>query len=230
MTRKPEERRRSRRVRLPECDGALEISLDGVVLDISVSGMAIETQGRLSPRRPLTLRLHHLKEEVLIEGQVVWCFLQGTTHDLAGENRPLYRAGIQFGNVLQPDAQKLASFLSAHAIVSSETRLFGRFLVPGDGGVDVTSEADFRVVALSESGLTVETMLALEPKPGTAVDLHLSHPRVSGRARVVASRRRTPADDSLSEIELEWLSLSADGRAALAALPRETGRGAGGPS
>ena len=223
MNRPADERRRDRRTRLSRSDGELEMSLDGAVLDISISGMAIETQGRLAPRRPITLRLHHPDEVVKIEGRVVWCFLQGTSHDSSGESRPLYRAGIQFENVLQPDAQKLADFLSAHSIVSSETRLFGRFSVPDDGGVDMTSEADFRVVAHSEGGLTVETLLAIEPKIGTAIDLRLDEPPVSGRAKVLASRRLNPADNGPSEIELEWLTLSEEGRAALAAYRRSNG-------
>jgi hypothetical protein len=193
------------------------MSLDGTVLDISVSGMAIETQGRLAPRRQITLRLHYPNEVIKIEGLVIWCFLQGTRSGTSGDSRPVYRAGIQFENVLQPQAQKLAVFLSAHAIVSNETRLFGRFHVPDDGGVDMTSEADFRVVSHSEDGLTVETLLAHEPKVGTAVDLRLSDPPFTGRARVVGSRRRALTDNGTSEIELEWLALGEDGRAALAA-------------
>jgi hypothetical protein len=216
-------------MRLEESDGALEMSLDGTVLDISVSGMAIETQGRLAPRRPITLRLHHPDEVVKIEGRVVWCFLQATRNDGHGESRPLYRAGIQFENILQPAAKKLASFLASHAIVSSETRLFGRFHVPDDGGVDMTSEADFRLLSHSESGLTVETMLALEPKPGTAVDLRFSEPLIEGRAQVVTIRRKLPTDNSPFEIELSWLSLSDESRNALAAL-RATPAGNGGGS
>ena len=216
-------------MRLEESDGALEISLDGSVLDISVSGMAIETQGRLAPRRPITLRLHHPDEVVKIDGRVVWCFLQGTRTEGRGESRPVYRAGIQFENILQPAAKKLASFLASHAIVSSETRLFGRFHVPDDGGVDMTSEADFRVLTQSEGGLVVETMLAVEPKPGTAVDLRFAEPLIHGRAQVVTSRRKLPTDNSPFEIELVWLTLSEESRAALAALPRPTTGSGGGP-
>jgi hypothetical protein len=217
-------------MRLDSCDGALEISLDGAVLDISVSGMAIEIQGRLAPRRPITLRLHHPEEVVKIDGRVVWCFLQGTKNDGHGESRPLYRAGIQFENILQPAAKKLASFLASHAIVSSETRLFGRFHVPDDGGVDMTSEADFRVLTHSERGLTVETMLALEPRPGTAVDLRFTEPDIHGRAQVISSRRQLPTDNSPFEIELEWLSLNEDSRMALAEMQRAAAGGADGAS
>lgn len=215
------DRRKSRRVPVPRQDGALEISLDGTVLDISISGMAIETPSRLAPRRFITLHLHHVAGEVTIAGRVVWCFLQGTNTAADGESRPLYRAGIQFENVLQPQARTLADFLSNHAIVSSETRLFGRFRVPDEGGVDVTSESEFRVIELSESGLVVETSLAVEPKAGAAVDLRLLRPPISGRARVLESRREQSGEDSPSRVELEWLSLSEEARSALAKLRRD---------
>ena len=120
MSRPSEERRLNRRMRLEDSDGALEISLDGSVLDISVSGMAIETQGRLSPRRPIILRLHHPDEVVKIEGQVVWCFLQGTRNDGDGENRRSGETEIKHISlspllpfsefVLQPSAFILSTF------------------------------------------------------------------------------------------------------------------------
>lgn len=214
------DRRKSRRVPVPRRDGALEISLDGTVLDISISGMAIETPSRLAPRGFITLHLHHPRGEVTIAGRVVWCFLQGTSTAADGESRPLYRAGIQFENVLQPQAQTLADFLAAHAIISPETRLFGRFRVPEEGSVDVRSESEFRVLELSESGLVVETSLAVEPKPGAAVDLRLLDPPIAGRARVVESRRERNAEDSPSRVELVWLSLSEEARSALERLRR----------
>ncbi|MEZ5313429.1 MAG: radical SAM protein [Thermoanaerobaculia bacterium] len=76
VTANASDRRKSRRIPVPRRDGALEISLDGTVLDISLSGMAIETASRLAPRANITLHLHHADGEVSISGHVVWCFLQ----------------------------------------------------------------------------------------------------------------------------------------------------------
>lgn len=197
------------------------------MLDISLSGMAIETASRLAPESDLTLHLHHADGEVAIDGRVVWCYLQGTASAGDGEASPLYRAGIQFGKVLRPQARSLAEFLSAHAIVSLETRLFGRFRMPDEGGVNVTSESAFRVVELTAGGLIVETSLAVEAAAGAAVDLRLLDPPVSGRARVVAAGMNPGADGAPSRIELEWLSLPAAGREALERLRLD---GAGGRS
>ena len=221
MTANASDRRKSRRIPVPRRDGALEISLDGTVLDISLSGMAIETASRLAPRANITLHLHHADGEVSISGHVVWCFLQGTSSGADGDSSPLYRAGIQFEKVLRPQAQSLADFLSAHAIVSSETRLFGRFRVPAEGGVNVTSESGFHVLELTDAGLVVESTLAIEPARGAAVDLRLLAPAIAGRARVVGTEGGSGTDSDRSRIELEWLSLSAEDRSELDRLRRE---------
>jgi len=209
------ERRRSRRHRIPAKHGALELSLDGRVLDISVSGMSLETHTRLNPRSRIALRLNHQLEGLAITGRVVWCFLQGTRANAKGDQQPLYRAGIEFENVLQPEAQRLAAFLSSRAIVTLETRLFGRFQVRGAEEVDVSSAADFRVVGLAETSLVIEAALAIEPQPGAAVDLHFADPPISARGRVIAYRRLRPDDDSPTELELELLALSERDRAHL---------------
>ncbi len=214
------ERRKNRRHRLSASHGALELSLDGTVLDISVSGMSIESRTRLNPRSRIALRLNHQLDALALNGRVVWCFLQGTQPDEEGNQQPLYRAGIEFENVLQPEAQRLAAFLSSRAIVTLETRLFGRFHVRGEQGVDVSSSADFRVLGLAETTLLVETSLAVDPQPGALIDLHLAEPEVSVRGRVLSYRRLGTTEDSPLEVEVELVALSEEEGARLAEFRR----------
>lgn len=200
------ERRRSKRVRLPDSHGSLVVSLDGTVLDISLSGLAVETHTRLSPQRRLSLRLGDGTRTLRLDGHVVWCFLHGTRAGSDGEQLPVYRAGVQFEDVLSLQARELVDFLEQHAIVTLETRLFGRFRIAETDAVEVSSAAEFRVVELDAEGLTVETTLGLEPRSGCEVELQLDGSTLTAPTSVVEARRIEGGDGSW-RLRLRFLEL-----------------------
>ncbi len=222
------ERRRSRRVALPDTHGSLVVSLDGRVLDISVAGMAIETNSRLSPHHRIALRIAKGPELLQLEGRVVWCFLQGTRAAENGETIPLYRAGIEFSGVLADGARSLLSFLEAHAIVTLETRIFGRFRIE-NSSVAVSSTAEFEVRAINLHGMAVETLLRLDPDVVCDVELRLPERTLACRARVVGSRALIPGRE-IYEVAVEYLDLTAEDRELLREiLRRELASGAARP-
>lgn len=202
------DRRRSRRVSLPDTHGSLVVSLDGRVLDISVAGMAIETHSRLSPHHRIALRIAKGAELLQLEGRVVWCFLQGTRAAENGETLPVYRAGIEFSGVLADGARDLLSFLESHAIITLETRIFGRFRIE-QSSVSVSTTADFEVRAINLHGMAVETRLMVEPDAVCHVELRLPDRVVSCRARVVSSRALVPGRD-LFEVAVEFQELDSE--------------------
>lgn len=197
MTETPE-RRRQRRVQLPEPFGRLVVSLDGKVLDISLSGMAVETQTRISPHRVLTLRLGDREQPIQLAGRVVWCFLHGTRTTPGGEQLPLYRAGIQFLDVLSPQSAELVRFLERHAIITLDSRLFGRFVVDDADPVEVSSSTVFQVAELDAEGLTVETASELELQSGCRVELQLGETQIEARTLVEQVTPPTPPSTSWS--------------------------------
>ena len=199
------DRRRSRRVALPDTHGSLVVSLDGRILDISVAGMAIETHSRLSPHHRIALRIAKGAELLQLEGRVVWCFLQGTRSSENGETLPVYRAGIEFSGVLADGARDLLSFLESHAIVTLETRIFGRFRIE-ESSVSVSTTAEFEVRAINLHGMAVETRLLLEPDAVSHVELRLPEKTLTCRARVVSSRVLVPGHD-LFEVAVEYVDL-----------------------
>jgi len=214
------DRRRRKRVQLPSGHGNLVVALDGTVLDISLSGMAVETNTRLSPHRPLSLRLGNGARSMQLGGRVVWCFLHGTKALASGEQVPVYRAGIQFQNVLSPEARHLVEFLEAHAIVTLETRLFGRFRIADADPVEVSSSAEFKVVELNPDGLTVETSLGLDPKSGCEVELQLDGATVTARTRVLEARRLADRDSETWMVKLAFEGLPAEEREKISVFVR----------
>jgi hypothetical protein len=220
------DRRRRKRVRLPDSHGNLVVSLDGAILDISLSGMAVETNSRLAPQRELSLRLGNGGRTLELTGRVVWCFLHGTRALPSGEQVPVYRAGIQFQNVLSGQAKQLLGFLEAHAIVTLETRLFGRFRIGDSDPVEVSSSAEFRVLELDAAGLTVESALGLEPRTGCEVELLLDDSTLTARTTVIEAQRVATEGDETWRIRLEFVELADPAREALQSFLRgEPGEG-----
>lgn len=219
------ERRRSPRVQLADTHGNLIVSLDGKVLDISVAGIAIETHSRLSPHHRISLRLRKGPELLQLQGRVVWCFLQGTRATGQGETLPVYRAGIEFTDVLSDLARDLLGFLEAHAIVTVETRIFGRFRLE-ESSVSVSSSAEFEVRSISLHGMSVETSLALEAPALCDVELLLEPRTLACRARVV-SERALPLGGDRYEVALEFLDLAEDDRVLLREVLRAHVEGGG---
>jgi hypothetical protein len=213
-----DERRRSRRVQLPDTYGNLVISLAGRVLDISVAGMAIETHSRLAPQHRLSLRLRRGPELLQLEGRVVWCFLQGTRAGEAGETLPVYRAGIEFANVLTDSSRDLLAFLESHAVVTLETRIFGRFRLE-ESEVSVSSSTEFEVRTINLHGMAVETQFVVEPGLRCEVELMLQPRRITSGARIVSCG---PAlgPDGFHEVAVEFVDLAEDDRELLRAVIR----------
>lgn len=214
----PADRRRSARVRIPDTHGNLIVSLDGKVLDISVAGMAIETHSRLAPHHRISLRLRKGPELLELAGRVVWCFLQGTRANERGETVPVYRAGIEFSDVLSDLARDLLGFLEAHAIVTLETRIFGRFRLE-ESSVAVSSSAEFEVRTLSLHGMAVETALPIEAPAQCEVELKIPPEPLLARARVVSDRAQ-PLGPNRFEVAIEFLDLPDGERQRLSDLIR----------
>lgn len=175
-------------------DGEIQLSLDAKVLDIGLAGLAIETDTRLAPQRSIGMRIGSQSGELALSGNVVWCFFHGTAMAPSGEQMPVYRAGVEFADVLTQRATDLLRFLEAHAVVTMETRLFGRFRLEESGPISLHSRAPFRVVAVRGDQLEVETDLGLEPTLGATALVRVGDTGESVPAKVAALERAGPAD------------------------------------
>lgn len=170
-------------------DGEVHLSLHAKVLDIGLAGLAIETGTRLTPQHSLGMRMGSSGGELALSGFVVWCFFHGTAAAPSGEQHPVYRAGIEFSDVLTQRATDLLRFLEAHAVVTMETRLFGRFRLEEADPVSLHSTAPFRVTALRGEMLEIETDLGLEPTVGAVATVRLGTDTESTMAKIAELAR-----------------------------------------
>ena len=172
-----------------DAHGEALIRIDASVIDVGLAGLAIETETRLPPELPTTVTFGTGEGEIALDGRVVWCFFHGTEAASSGEQRPVYRAGIEFSNVLTPAAERLVGFLEQQAAPSGETRLFGRFRPPAAERIRIHVTTAFRCREVESAAVAVELRVAFDPAPGVGVELTPRGADRSVAARIVEARR-----------------------------------------
>lgn len=216
---KAEEKRRHRRYNVEGVRGSLRLSMDATILNLSVDGMALETNSWLSVGRKYSFKLRRDGGEgILLLGEVVWCNLVRTTRDDRGETLPVYRAGIKFDDVLSETAREVRSFIEQNAVVRLDsTRLFGRFRIP-EKGADVALEQDFEVRKISFSGMLIEADLVPDLESRFRVEIQSESKPVAVAVRVAHVKELDNPEGLRAEIGVEFLDLTDEARNALATL------------
>jgi c-di-GMP-binding flagellar brake protein YcgR len=204
------ERRRHARHPVNDVKGTLHISTGARIINMSVTGMAVETDTQMRVGRSYSVTLKHGADFVLrLSGTVVWCHLRGIRKTDAGDTRSVYHAGFRFENVLTEKAQELTRFLEATAIIALDTRISGRFKLKITEPVDLDTEYAFVVKTISASGLLLETETA--PPEGTVFDMeiHLHGAVLETRGRIVHAREvKDPAAGRKTQIGVEFVETS----------------------
>ena len=84
--------RRSRRRHTTESIEVVSPTLQGQVLNMSLDGLAIETDTAIKPGKEISLKIDG--EGVTVTGHVRWSRLQTLRRGERGDSEPIYRAGI----------------------------------------------------------------------------------------------------------------------------------------
>lgn len=177
--------RQHRRYRVADLHGTLQFSHPATVVDLSRSGIAIESSERVIPGRLYPLQLEG-RDGLLIttSARVVWCKLVGTTEDVDGELAPLYRAGLEFQSVLPAPATRLFDELEQRSAAQVETSLRAQHKTTDLAStLLLRDQANFDVKMLSRRGMAAE--MAYSPRIGSMLDFVLPlDPPIELRGRV----------------------------------------------
>ncbi len=197
--------------------GTLHLSADAKILNMSLTGMAVETDAQMKVGRTYSLTLRHGNEHALrMAGSVVWCHLRGLRRNETGDTRTVYEAGICFQEALTDQAAALARMLGATAVVAVEKRISGRFKVNVAEPVSVSSDYHFVVKTISTFGLLVETEAS--PPLGTVieVEVNMNGHTFRSRGRVAHLRELSSADGTrTSQLGVEFVETSEAERRAI---------------
>ncbi|GBD99842.1 PilZ domain protein [bacterium BMS3Abin07] len=153
------DKRRHRRYDVRDVSGSLLFTIDVNVMNMSLDGMAVESRKRLDVGRKYLLKIVHNDKKLKLSANVVWCNLIKSVKTDQGAIEPIYRAGLEFEDVISDTAKDLIKFLEKNVVIKLENRLFGRFKVRPLKTLDLDSEYEFIVKKISLSGMSIETSL-----------------------------------------------------------------------
>lgn len=176
-------RRRYRRYDVEGVDGNFVVRVDVNVINLSVAGMAIETKNTLIVGRPYSFVIGDENKSLEVEGRVMWCVL-GKTERANGETAPVFRAGIQFKDVLSEGMFGVQNLIKSSAILVPDNRVFGRFTADLGGVIDPEKQAPFEVKRVSLSGMLIETDLSPRKDEVVPFEARLGDFRFTGHGRV----------------------------------------------
>jgi hypothetical protein len=179
-------------------DGTLVVSLDARVLNMSLTGLAVETTALLRLGATYWLRLPRGEEELTFQATVAWCHLVRTRRNPDGESVPVYHAGLDFRASLDDRARQILVFLKEHALMEVGERLAGRFSPRHRLAAELSSRYPFEVRRLSLSGMLIETPFA--PEIGDQIEMEIDAPTgaftATGAVRYVEPQAPETAGDA----------------------------------
>jgi len=165
--------RQHRRYRIADLHGTLQFAHPAVVLDLSRSGIAVESAERLVPGRIYPLQLEG-QDGLLIttSARVVWCKFSGTVENEDGEAAPVYRAGLEFQGALPEAASLLFDRLEESDAEDLDTNLQARYKLSDLAStLLLRGQSTFDVRTLSRSGMGAE--MEYSPRVGSMLEFVL---------------------------------------------------------
>jgi len=221
--------RRQKRYEVRDVHGSLLFRTQVQVRNLSVSGLAVETPERLQLGRTYAIRLAGDGDAIDLSGTIRWCHLASAPLKGGGGPRVVYEAGLAFEDVFTEKARGLLGFLEHHVVLSPHERLTGRFRAQALRPADLETRYDFEVLKLSLSGMLVRAALEASLNARFDLELALRDGVVPMAGRVAYVQRDEAVRGTVAtQLGLEFLDLSEDARAAIAAfIATELGRTGG---
>lgn len=221
MTTPPSARRRFKRYRPTDLEGRLDASIPARVVDISVSGLAVETDTQLRIGRTYRFVLGDDAETLKLVGRVQWSRLRGTRTSQDGDPAAVYNSGIALEDMLSETAQQLIRLVERTAILSPGERLFARLRPGQDTGISVESSIGLVVRQISRRGMLVECEVMPDPSSPSEIVIRLGDRDFRSRVRIAYTEtRRDARPESRHHVGMELVDTSPECRAALDAFIR----------
>lgn len=167
-----EERRKYKRYNVEGMQGYLYMLSELVIKNISIGGMAIETEKRLDIEREYSFKIRDGGDSISLKGRSVWSFLGQAEEKDTGNLIPVYKTGIMFTDLLDSRVEMVLNFIDKNKMSTSERRLRGtRFRVINSENIKICYPLKYNVKKISLSGMEMETEHPFSP--GTSQDLEL---------------------------------------------------------
>ncbi len=216
LAKKDNDQRRHQRYDVCGVRANLMLPLDVRVVDMSLTGLRIESPLALGTggRYNLTLRREH--EMIQLHTDLQWCRLARTEPDAMAEPAPVYEIGFDFSEELSQKARELLGFLQHNVVIELERRdAFGYCRLAREDPEDARYQ-EFMVKQLSFSGMLIETCLLPEVDADYEMELHLDHLELSTLGKVIHAKSVVrEGEESVFEAGVAFLDLEPEAQQAL---------------
>ena len=179
-------RRRHRRYEVAGLGGRLVVPMEVRVVNLSLGGMALETNDYLQFGRSYSVNLDHNGHRVTLVATVAWCKLRHTKKNPSGDVVPVFRAGLRFQVLSGERLHELWQIIRDHAVVEVDDSVFGRFAPEQPQVVELDSDYKFSVRKLSLSGMLIETDFVPELEARLPLEVLLPDSPIEALARVAS--------------------------------------------
>jgi hypothetical protein len=212
----PTQKRRFRRYEVHDLYGSLLYRVEVKVLNLSVTGMAVEATQQLKLGRAHSVRLGRGEQTIELDATVQWCRLVGTRRMPNSETATVYLAGLTFDGIVSEKARRLMGFLEEHVVLALQKRIVGRFRPKEGAPVELEARVDFEVAKVSLSGMLLKTRVVPAVESAFDVELALAGVPFDSACRVAYSRRTGGTDtEPEAEVGVEFVHLADGNREAL---------------
>ncbi len=216
MAKKDNDQRRHQRYDVGGVRANLMLPLDVKVVDMSLTGLRIESPIALGSggRYNLTLRREH--EMIQLHTDLQWCRLARTEPDAMGEPAPVYETGFDFQEELSQKARELLGFLQHNVVIELERRQAFGYCRLADEEPEDASYQEFMVQQLSFSGMLIETWPLPEVDAVYEMELHLDRLELRTLGRVIhAESVSRDGEEPTYEAGIAFADLEPDAQEAL---------------
>jgi hypothetical protein len=191
------ERRQHRRYEVSNLEGTLVLSVDAVVSNISLSGMAVESPTPFTVGQSYSVRMGTPELGLELTATTRWCELSRPTNDLASATPDLasatptsaeaqYKTGLSFDDLFSGTSDSFRRLLESRMAVDLEERLCGRVEPKSPEPVHLSATTPFTVQCISVGGMLVATESDAELDSRIKVDVVLGGDRLLATSRVAS--------------------------------------------
>ena len=186
--------------------------------DISVGGISLTTEKRLTIGNEYALKLQGKDTQLTVKGTVMWSLLSESIADSIGNVIPIFKTGIQFIDLSTEQENEIIKFIEAHKKEPEEkidvyslsgNRLFVRFRLKEADKATLQEQDDYKVKNISLSGLLIESkhVLKLEDK----INMQMALPDnkiISFLGRVVTCTMTKCVESESYDIGMEFIDIA----------------------
>ncbi len=216
MAKRSYEQRRHHRYDVRGVYANLSLPLEVRVLNMSLTGLAIESPVPMGVggKYHLTLRREH--DVIQLQTELQWCRRVRTEPNALGDESPIYEVGFDFREQLNEKARELLGFLQHNVVVELERRRAFGYFRPAGGEQSEAAYQQFDVKQISFSGMRIETGAIPEADAVYEIEIHLDRLELRNRGRVTRVRQVERASGKpLCEVEIAFLDLEPEAQQAL---------------